>query len=123
MTTPLPEHDRNIASRLLEDVEAQRNLMTAVATGRPRIDDVNDQYKARRKRIRTALDQLALQDPNPYDDLWAWYGKWSSGDLPTYLSRRQYLRDLYAPLISQLQSVESGALPSTQREPVSKEGT
>ena len=117
MTAPLDGYDRNTASLVLEEVEAQRNVMTAVATGGPRIDDVNGEYKDRRKRIRSALDRLALPDPNAYDDLWGWYGKWSSGDLPTYVSRRQYLRELYAPLISQLQSIESGVLPSMQREP------
>lgn len=111
------EQDRNAASLLMEDVEAQRSLMADVATGGSRIADVSDQYKALRKRIRAALERLALADPNPYDDLWDWYGKWRSGDLPTYRSRRQYLRDMYGPLMSQLRGIESGAPASVQRGP------
>lgn len=117
MTNIPLDRERYSASCLIEEVEAQRHLMTTVSTGGPRIDSVNEEYKARRQRIRSALERLALPDPNPYDDLWNWHGKWSGGELPTYISRRQYLRELYAPLISQLQSLESGTLPSLQREP------
>lgn len=45
---------------------------------------------------------LGINDPNPYADLWAWYGKWSSGDLPTYQSRRNYISQMYQPLIDSL---------------------
>jgi hypothetical protein len=89
---------------LIEEVEAQRSLMVAVATGGPRIDDVNTRYVQRREAIRLELNQRALQDPNPYRDLWAWYAKWSSGDLPSYASRRTYLAELYGPLLDRLQS-------------------
>lgn len=34
------EHDE-----LISIIERQRNMMIAVATGGPRIDDVNDQYR------------------------------------------------------------------------------
>ena len=83
-------------------IEAQRGLMVAVATGGPRIQQVNDDYVQRREQIRADLDARGLQDPNPYADLWAWYGKWSSGDLPTYQSRRLYLAELYNPLIERI---------------------
>jgi hypothetical protein len=56
----------------------------------------------RRDWIRSALRERGFLDPNPYPDLWAWYGKWSSGDLPTYKSRRQYISDLYIPLIERI---------------------
>lgn len=88
---------------LIEAIEAQRNLMIAVATGGPRIQLVNAQYSERRLGIRAELDERGLQDPNPYQDLWAWYGKWSSGDLPSYQSRRTYLSELYGPLVERIQ--------------------
>ena len=84
---------------LVNEIEAQRNLMIAVSTDGPRIDDVNSEYQDRRDRIQAALKKRGRRDPNPYSDLWAWYGKWSSGDLPTYRSRRQYISELYAPLV------------------------
>lgn len=89
-------------AELITAIEAQRGLMVAVATGGPRIQDVNDQYVQRREEILVGVDQRGLQDPNPYADLWAWYGKWSSGDLPTYQSRRVYLADLYNPLVERI---------------------
>lgn len=101
---------------LKRDIEAQRNLMISVSTGGPRIQQVNEEYVQRQERIKSALKALNIEDPNPYTDLWDWYGKWSSGDLPTYQSRRQYIRDLYIPLIdrlSQRPTITSGPL----REP------
>lgn len=89
-------------AELIHAIEAQRGLMVAVATGGPRIQSVNDEYIARREQIRAELRERGLQDPNPYPDLWAWYGKWSSGDLPSYQSRRVYLADLYNPLIERI---------------------
>jgi hypothetical protein len=110
------EYDRNLASLLLQEVETQRNLMIAVATGGPRIDSVNSEYRERRERIHTALGKLGLQDPNPYADLWDWYGKWST-DLPGYVSRRQFISELYKPLQSQLRNAESGLQAGADREP------
>lgn len=110
------EYERNLASLMLEQVDFQRSLMTAVATGGPRIDDVNLEYKNRRTVIGDGLPKLGLADPNPYTDLWSWYGKWSA-DLPNYRSRREYLRDLYAPLQTQLESVVRGNQPADSREP------
>ena len=88
---------------LVEAIEAQRGLMVGVATGGPRIQAVSGDYAERRVAIRADLDERGLQDPNPYQDLWAWYGKWSSGDLPSYQSRRTYLAELYGPLLERIQ--------------------
>ena len=90
---------------LAGELKAQKSLMVAVATGGPRIDEVNVEYIGLRNRIRDGLERLGIPDANPYSDLWAWYGKWSSGDLPTYQSRRQYLSRLLDPLI---EAVERG---------------
>jgi len=103
-----PSTDTITNEELLGEIEAQRSLMIAVATGGPRIKAVNQEYVERRGRIRSALRERGLRDPNPYSDLWGWYGKRSSGDLPTYQSRRVYISDLYAPLI---QRIEQGGLP------------
>lgn len=83
---------------LLNEIQAQRQLMIAVSTGGPRIDDVNQDYIQRRRRIERELAKRDLDNPNPHSDLWRWYGKWSSGDLPSYQSRREYITDLFAPL-------------------------
>lgn len=92
---------------LIEEIESQRDLMISVSTGGSRIQDVNDEYKARRPRIREGLEALGITDPNPYSDLWRWYSKWSGGDLPTYQSRRLYISDLYDPLVDRLRQGET----------------
>ncbi len=83
-------------------IEAQVDLMIAVATGGPRIQARNNEYKERRELIQHKLKPLGKRDPNPFEDLWAWYGRWSSGDLPSYQSRREYVRKLYRPLLEDL---------------------
>ena len=57
-------------------IESQIDLMIAVGTGGPRIQSKNDEYKERRNVICEKLQSLGKRDPNPFDDLWAWYGRW-----------------------------------------------
>lgn len=102
-TSTLSE-DFNETDEVVKDIEAQRNLMIAVSTGGPKINTVNNEYKQRRERIQSELNNLEISDPNPYSDLWEWYGKWSSGDMPSYQSRRTYITDLYRPLIHRLKT-------------------
>jgi len=87
---------------LISEIEAQRALMVAVATGGPRIQEVDPEYRGRRIKIQQGLAERGLQDPNPYTDLWRWYGTWSSGAYPSYSSRRIYMSELYDPLIDQI---------------------
>ena len=89
---------------LITEIEAQRSLMVAVATGGPRIQEVNDQYSERRERISTELRRRALGDPNPFPDLWSWYGRWSSGDMDKWAQRRAFLSEMYRPLIEEIRS-------------------
>jgi hypothetical protein len=98
-------------------IEAQIDLMIAVATGGPRIQSKNDEYKERRDLIRDKLQSLAKRDPNPFDDLWAWYGRWSSGDLPNYQSRREYVRGLYRRLVEELAGAPAANPSEPSREP------
>jgi len=88
--------------KLIEMIEAQRALMIDVATGGQRVSQVDADFRTRRLAIGQALRSRGLQDPNPYEDLWKWYGKWSGGDLPNYHSRRVYIGDLYGPLLDGL---------------------
>ncbi len=99
------EHPRSLVDRLRPLVDQELNLMTAVATGGTGIDFVNYEYTQQRAQIRELLEKLGLEDPNPYTDLWVWYGKWSR-DLPSYQSRRAYLRRLYAPLYAAMEGLQ-----------------
>ncbi|MCK5118941.1 MAG: hypothetical protein KAQ78_05130, partial [Candidatus Latescibacteria bacterium] len=89
---------------LIAEIEAQKALMIAVATGGPRIGEVNQQYVERRERIRETLRRSNLDDPNPHSDLWSWYGCWSAGDLPGWASRRVHIAKMYQPLVDQIRS-------------------
>jgi hypothetical protein len=84
---------------LLEELDAQRLLMITVSTGREAVDNVNDEYVERHRRLQGELRKVGLEYPVPYDDLWRWYKKWSSGDLPSYQSRRDYIGELFRPII------------------------
>lgn len=78
--------------------------MVAVATGGPRIQEVNYEYIERRDRIQRELRRRNLKDPNPHGDLWAWYGRWSAGDLGSWALRRRHLSEMYQPLIDQVRA-------------------
>jgi hypothetical protein len=93
---------------LISDIQSQKDLMIAVATGGPRIQEKNPEYRERWGRIRKRLDKMGLEDPNPHSDLWQWYGRWSSGDLPTYQSRREYIANLYGGLEDHLEKRRLG---------------
>ncbi|MEW6495951.1 MAG: hypothetical protein AB1589_26035 [Cyanobacteriota bacterium] len=90
------------AKELIQEIDKQKALMIDVATGGSRIQQVNDEYKERRISIISKLQVVGIQDPNPYSDLWSWYGKWSDGSLPSYQSRRNYISNLYQPVIDSL---------------------
>ncbi|HTH49981.1 MAG TPA: hypothetical protein VMB21_20880, partial [Candidatus Limnocylindria bacterium] len=92
----------------IRELEAEKAMMISVSTGGPRIQETNPQYIERRQKIRAFLLSIGLADPNSYTDLWAWYGKWSSGELPTYRSRREYLVQLFQPTIHALAHRSAG---------------
>src|SRR5690606_4446430 len=48
------------------------------------------------------LVDIGLEKTIPYSDLWQWYGRWSSGDLPSYQSRRVHIGELVDPLLASL---------------------
>jgi hypothetical protein len=41
------------------------------------------------------LDARGVENLLPYRDLWDWYGRWSSGDLPTWQSRREFVNNIF----------------------------
>lgn len=90
---------------IIRNVEYLRNVMTSVSTGGPRIQVVNQEYKERYGKAHKTLERLGLQNPNPYHDLWDWYGKWST-DFPTYRERRAYIREMFSSLLQTLEGTE-----------------
>jgi hypothetical protein len=103
---------------LLEELDAERMMMVSVSTGQgPRINEVNEEYTQRREHLKTALRMRGIADPNPYPDLWAWYHKWSSGDLKTYQSRREHLAAIFTPALEQVKQLLSGERTGIFAEP------
>lgn len=82
--------------------------MIAVSTGGPRIDDINDEYRELFAKVDQALKQRGIENPIPFPDLWDWYGRWRSGDLPSYQSRREFLAEQFNPVLDQVRAHESG---------------
>lgn len=93
--------------KLIEDVNYLNNTMVSVSIGDQRIQDVNDKYKTIYKSVSKALQKLSFNNPNPYKDLWEWYGKWSS-NFSHYRERRAYIGEMYGSL---LQLLEETAQP------------
>jgi len=90
-------------------VEAQAAMLVAVATGGPRIEDVNAEYQDRRALLERGLRRLGIEPPFPWRDMWAWYGHWSQR-LGSYASRRCFIAELAAPVLDRLDELEAGAV-------------
>lgn len=93
---------------LLKKIRQIQATMIDVSTGRSLIQEKEDEYIVIYLDIAAdieslAKDGLALPHKNSFRTLWDWYGYWSS-KLPSYASRRQYVRELYAPLVNPIES-------------------
>lgn len=102
---------------LMQDIEELRSIMIAVATGGPRIQQANNEYRAKYQEVEDLLVLEHLENPNPHSDLWKWYGRWSSGDLPSYQSRREYVVNMYDPLLKKLRAIQAGKTSKLDVEP------
>jgi hypothetical protein len=100
---------------LLPELLIEQDQLISVATGGSRIQDVDDYYRARRKRINRALTERGIEDPNPFVNLWDWYRKWKA-EFSTYAERRRYIRSLFAPTLAALQE-PAQPQPLGKREP------
>jgi hypothetical protein len=83
-------------------------MMVSVATGGARINDVNVEYQREFRDVDVELRRRAIPNPVPYPDLWDWHGRWSSGDLPSYRSRRQVVGEWFNPLLDQIRGLSAG---------------
>jgi hypothetical protein len=97
--------------KLIEDVNYLRNTMVSVSTGGQRIQDVDDLYKQKFISTDKALQALNFKNPNPFKDLWEWYGKWSTS-FSKYTERRAFIGEMYNSLIQMLEEAEKPELIS-----------
>jgi hypothetical protein len=95
-------------NELLAAINELEDIMRSVSTGGARIDHMNGRYRSLWLEVTAELSRRGMENPNEFTDLWRWYGRWSSGDLPSYASRRTYIAELYAPSIRAIQNVRAG---------------
>jgi hypothetical protein len=96
-------------------VEEQQGLMVKVATHEAGIDDVQAEYKERRRKIAAELKRRGLDDPNPFGDLWDWYEYWRE-HLPGYVDRRRHVRRLYQQLHDAIDNLPAREIGSCLEE-------
>ncbi len=78
-----PEPDLSTVGALIDEVERQAALLTAVATRGAdfRLKQVQRQYRDRRRRLVGALQQRGLAYSFRWQDLSEWYGYWTGHDI------------------------------------------
>jgi hypothetical protein len=91
--------------QLIHDLIFLKNTMISVSTGGQRIQDINGQYKQIFTQSEKALHRLNFNNPNPFKDLWEWYGKWSS-TFSKYSERRTFINEIYNSLIQMLEETD-----------------
>lgn len=102
---------------LVKLLEAQKSIMVSVSTGGARIQDVNNDYQSSLPEISEAFRERELVNPNPFKDLWEWYGKWSEGSLPTYQSRRAFLSEMFSHTIETIKGMKIASVNPVFEEP------
>jgi hypothetical protein len=100
--------NRGDSDDLIARLQKVRDIMVSVSTGKRSIDEINGEYRELFAETDAALRKLAIANPNPFTDLWDWYGRWRSGDLPSYNSRREFLASIFNPLLQQIRARQFG---------------
>ena len=83
----------------------QANVLTSVATGGARIQDVNSDYITNALVLRDSFVRIGLPNPFQWSDLWEWYGQWSR-ETSQYWERRQIIGNLTKTALKGLASFE-----------------
>jgi hypothetical protein len=110
------EENETFIERLRAEIDLEVLQLQAVATHQSEIELVNDEYRARRVRIHTGLQELGLVDPNEWPDLWLWY-EHAKQTYDTYLARRTYAIRLYQSVRDSLERLPSRSLGTGLESP------
>jgi hypothetical protein len=102
-------------AELLAALDRIKGIMIAVATGGPRIKEVQAEFTQLYNDVATELTSRRLPNPLPYRDLWEWYGRWSGGELPSWQSRRVFVNDIFRGLV---QTISNGPTTPAPAPPV-----
>jgi hypothetical protein len=103
--------DETFIDRLRAEIDYETATLIGVATRDIAIEDASADYKRRRRIIRQGLRALGLDDPNPWPELWSWYGFYKEREeLGTYQARREHVIRRYQPLLTALERLEERQL-------------
>ncbi|SFN24497.1 hypothetical protein SAMN05216386_0091 [Nitrosospira briensis] len=105
---------------LIGGLEQLKNLLISVATGGPRINDVEHRYQQTFLVVAAELASRRIENPITFGSLWDWYGRWSSGDLPTYQSRRDFIGELVNSVINLIRTGRQDLPPPTRWQRVDR---
>ena len=64
-------------TELVKELDRLKAIMISVATGGPRIQDVQGEFASSFDAISLELASRGIENPLPYRDLWQWYGHWT----------------------------------------------
>lgn len=101
-----PEPDISTVDGLMQELQNQAELLTEVATGGPRFEEVEAEYQHRRRRLVRVLEHRSIRYPFPWFSLKEWHGYYKE-NLPTYASRRVHISLLIGPVLDALDSQQS----------------
>lgn len=107
-------------AELLRSLDRLKSTMIAVATGGLRIQEAEAEFAQTYDEVTEALVGRGIKDNLPYRDLWEWYGRWSSGDMPTYQSRRNFVNDIFRPVVTAVQAGRTEEVEPTGWERVDR---
>ncbi len=104
------------SANIIQKVQALRSLLILVGTGKRQIDDAEAEYTELRGQVAATLRSMGIADPNNFHSLWDWFSYWKANGLSSYQSRRDYMSNLYKPVIEALETPEvekPNAAPAT----------
>jgi hypothetical protein len=94
--------DSQAVEALLRHLE---KTMTDVATGRDRIDRVNQRFRIEARTLDAVFREMGVDNPLPFRDLWEWHGYWRD-KLATWEERRQFVSGVFADIRAALAQVQ-----------------
>ncbi len=104
-------------AELLQALDRLKSVMIAVATGGPGIGEVQSEFANTFDLVAWELANRNIPNPLPYRDLWEWYGRWSSGDLPSWQSRRNFVTALFGGLTKTITQLDQKTAIRQSPEP------
>lgn len=104
------------SATLLPDLIIHKAMMTAIATGKTNIPEVDDYYVARQFRLVEGCAAAAIKYENPHESLWDFFRYWKAEGMDQYRPRREYLQKLFAEPIAAAVGRVHNPSPVAERE-------